>query len=656
MIQGWLCPWAHDVSNTMCARSTEAFGQGWVGRKAWRLGVLVGLLAAAGSGILLIAFWPGHSGVGRSRGNGTALDLKDWDASAARARETLRTHPNDVEALRLLARASVRLGRLDPAIAIYTQRMSEKALEVEDYVLLGWALEQRGKTAAAAVVWDKVLGFTSIPPDLVDEFARLQLWYQRLDAAAAAAKRLSTQPGWESRGRMILGLALVGKDDITGAAEVFRAALHDDPSAVETAPEPLALRKLIARTFLVENRPTEALPELEAVLAHGADAEASWLLSRAQLRLGNKEQARLALAAAGSYRASNPLEPEPGPYVGAAQCERCHRAVFDRSRGSRHTRSYYRGDELLQLPRPREPWIDPDDPGVTHTIRESGGKLREETRIGDKVVMSVIEYAFGTSDRSVTMVSRDPQGTFHTVRMSYYRSAEGEGWDRSLLDTLHPDRSRKYEGETLEVRDGVVRCLYCHATNPRPRLSARSPESADQGIGCERCHGPGGDHIAAVEAGLPDLAIVNAAAVSPAVATAKQCNECHILGKNFEHADPQDPGWLRSAGVGWTWSRCNIESEGAFGCVTCHDPHASARSISTEQYEAKCLGCHAGSSNAAASKSGRAQGGSAAKKNTVCPVSPARGCLECHMPRVRVKELHADLTDHYIRIRRPGGG
>ncbi len=625
------------------------------GRRARRVGIWAALLIVAGSAIGLVAAWPRLSG-DRWAASSSAYDRQDWEAAARQARETLRARPNDVEALRLLARSSVRLGRDDSAIAIYSQRLNEKMLQAEDFVLLGWALQRRERTAEAARAWDKVLAFDAVPPQTIDEFARLQMWYQRLDAAAAAARRLAEQPGWRARGRVILGLVLIGGDDAPGAAEVFRLALRDDPRAPDTAPEPLPVRKLIARTFLLADRPAEALPQLEWVLARGADAEASWLLSRVYLRMGEKLKAKKALAQAGSYRADHPMEPEPGPYVGAARCEKCHQAIVERSRGSRHTQSFYRGEELLGLPRPKQPWVAPDDPGVAHTIQKRGGALWEETRVNDTVFASLIEYAFGTSDRAVTMVSRDDRGQYHTVRMSYYHSADGEGWDQSLLDTLHPDRPDKFRGETLEARDGVVRCLFCHTTNPNPSRERTGPESADHGIGCERCHGPGGDHIAAVEAGFTDLAIVNPAAVTPAVATARQCNECHILGKNFRRDDPEDPGWLRSAGVGWTWSRCNTESDGAFGCVTCHEPHSSARATSTAQYEAKCLGCHSAQRIAPPGEAAAGIRRVAGPSPTVCPVDSSHGCLECHMPRVRVKELHADLTDHYIRVRRRRGG
>ena len=121
---------------------------------------------------------------------------------------------------------------------------------------------------------------------------------------------------------------------------------------------------------------------MQSILTGGPDPEAAWLLSRAFLQEGDEARAREALAQAGSYRADNPMEAEPSPYVGEARCEPCHAAIFRDSLASRHTQSYYRGAQLDELPRPERPLPDPDDPEVTHTILERDGALREQTRVG----------------------------------------------------------------------------------------------------------------------------------------------------------------------------------------------------------------------------------------------------------------------------------
>ena len=67
---------------------------------------------------------------------------------------------------------------------------------------------------------------------------------------------------------------------------------------------------------------------------------------------------------------------------GEARCEKCHAAIFRDSLASRHTQTYFRGDQLDAIPLPDGPLPDPDDPQVTHTFQRRDGVLHEETRVG----------------------------------------------------------------------------------------------------------------------------------------------------------------------------------------------------------------------------------------------------------------------------------
>ena len=625
------------------------------------VGIGAAVLAAALGVAGVVAAWPRHT-ADRMAQAGRAYDRGEWAVAVRMARQALKARPDDPLALRLLARSSAQLGQDDLALAIYSRRLGEKTMEAEDHALMGLALQRRGQTDPAFRAWDQALEGGPISPWSLDEMARHYLHARRQEEAAGVAERLSRLPGWEAQGSMMLGTTRAALNDVAGAAESFRRALSVDAQEIDRSAEPIPLRKLIARTFLRAASPAEAQAPLQAILAQGPDPEAAWLLSRAFLQEGDTARARQAMAQAGSYRAENPLEPEPAPYVGEARCQACHPKVFRDSLASRHTRSFYRGAQLLDLPRPDRPLPDPDNPGVTHTIIERDGVLREQTRVGREVYEAVIEYAFGTSDRYVTMVGRAAQGGYHIARLSYYDTGEGRGWDRSALDKTHPSSGQgaAFQGEAIGVRDGVAKCLYCHATNPRSGPQPIGPETADRAIGCERCHGPGGHHVAAIAAGFPDLAISNPAHASAQDVTTRQCNDCHILGRDFRPDDLDDPGWVRSQGVGWTFSRCNTESGGAFGCVTCHDPHQNARATTTAQYEAKCLACHSSTGPAPSA------GGDDPKHETrapiriatapaarACPVDASQGCIRCHMPPVRIDSLHLDLADHYIRIHRP---
>src|SRR5262249_50739539 len=154
---------------------------------------------------------------------------------------------------------------------------------------------------------------------------------------------------------------------------------------------------------------------------------------------------------------------------------------------------------------------------------------------------------------------------YHIVRFSYYHSTAGKGWDRTILDVDDPTHDTDHQGRPISVCGSVIKCLYCHVTSPRAGRERTGPETADRAIGCERFPAPGAHHLAAVAAGLADPAIVSPASASPQTVTRKQCNDCHILDRNYQRDDRENPYWIRSQDVGWIWSRCNTESGGAFG-------------------------------------------------------------------------------------------
>ena len=113
---------------------------------------------------------------------------------------------------------------------------------------------------------------------------------------------------------------------------------------------------------------------------------------------------------------------------------------------------------------------------------------------------------------------------------------------------------------------------HCHSTNFRAVFyPSGRPEAADHGIGCERCHGPGGHHLQAVRTGFPDLAI-GRPRLAPADRVVALCGECH---ESPEPHLPSDPSLIRFQAPSLVLSRCYTESR-SLSCVTCHDPHQNA--------------------------------------------------------------------------------
>ncbi len=234
--------------------------------------------------------------------------------------------------------------------------------------------------------------------------------------------------------------------------------------------------------------------------------------------------------------------PEPSPYVGSAACVPCHREESRSYDGTRHTRTFYHGAGLLDLPLPDRPVADPDDPKVIHTVERKGDAHRGvERRSTTRSRGWSSSMPSARPQHYLTMIARDedeertaPCGSRIITRPS------GSGWGPTAGDVGHSELAEDRRGQRIDVRDGVVRCLYCHVTRSRdfrdpPPAGGPGPAAADRGIGCERCHGPGGNHLrrspgtSRTRKASSDFAIVNVAG-TPAATANGQCAECHTVG------------------------------------------------------------------------------------------------------------------------------
>ena len=117
-----------------------------------------------------------------------------------------------------------------------------------------------------------------------------------------------------------------------------------------------------------------------------------------------------------------------------------------------------------------------------------------------------MDYAFGSGDRGKTLVGREASGPAFELRLSVYHEGKQSVWDVTSGQPEHPAVALGFLGMPL-TDDAARACLGCHVTNPESLLGTPGPEAADPAIGCEKCHGPGGNHLLAAAARFPDLAI-----------------------------------------------------------------------------------------------------------------------------------------------------
>jgi len=271
-----------------------------------------------------------------------------------------------------------------------------------------------------------------------------------------------------------------------------------------------------------------------------------------------------------------------------------------------------------------------------------------ETNIEEKQ----IDFVLGSGNHAKTYLHLTPRGTLQQLPLGWYAENGGTfamnpGYDR-------PD----YPGSTRAIS---YECMSCH--NAYPKIpSANREEGAEarylgplpEGIDCQRCHGPGDQHIAT----SGKAPILNPAALSPERAL-EVCMQCHletssrllphsvrkhgrapfsyVAGQplaDFQLTFDRPAGMNQSVEVAggayrFRQSQCFLKSNGKLLCTTCHNPHDIPRGeAAAAAYNKVCAGCHASSHRS------------------------AENCVTCHMPKTRTDDaVHIVITDH--RIRRP---
>ena len=176
--------------------------------------------------------------------------------------------------------------------------------------------------------------------------------------------------------------------------------------------------------------------------------------------------------------------------------------------------------------------------------------------------------------------------------------------------------------------DGATQCIGCHVTG----YAAATKTGAQNGVGCEACHGPGSEHITG-----PDrkATIINPKNLDPAK-QAMVCGQCHSVGKDpsgayahpvtFRPGDDLTKAFVdakpTAGGRNQQYSEFIQSKHAQLGltCISCHDPHGmtTERSQLKKPVVEQCLGCHAGKVKDMATHAPKAAAGAT--------------CATCHMP------------------------
>jgi predicted CXXCH cytochrome family protein len=381
------------------------------------------------------------------------------------------------------------------------------------------------------------------------------------------------------------------------------------------------------------------------------------------------------------------LQAAPGnEYVDAKICAGCHRQIAADYSLTGMGRSFYRPAPANTLEDYAQHNTFEHSLSDTHysMIARDGAYYQRRWQLGferkeTNVEELKIDYVLGSGEHARSYLHRMASGALVELPLGWY-SEKGGYWGMSPgFDSRHPQTRRFVSYE----------CVFCHNAIPKIPGANQAPGSdplfngdLPEGIDCQRCHGPGGNHIRIVRTAGAKAVDIRASIVNPGRLTPDRqmdvCMQCHleptssalpslirrfnrgpfsfVPGEpltNFLLAFDHAPGTghedkfeiVGSSAYRLRQSQCFLKSNRANGtkpltCLTCHDPHRMPRGEAAAQhYNDVCRECHAAALSAKVAAGAHPAAG---------------GCITCHMAKRRTDDVvHAVMTDHLIQRRPP---
>lgn len=332
-------------------------------------------------------------------------------------------------------------------------------------------------------------------------------------------------------------------------------------------------------------------------------------------------------------------------YTGPQACRECHAEKFADQATTAMRRTAFHADASSALH--AHPRLAFEVGPYRYLIETDANHSLYSVTNGKQTLSSPLLWAFGTPRVGQSYLFKRAGGHFYEARVTYFETIKGLGFtpSRDLLSPKGVDEAMDRLVPTAEVNH----CFSCHTT-ASVIGDQFDEEHLIPGVTCESCHGPGAKHVSdmksLVKGDLKAAAqndIFDSAHLAPNDAV-DFCGACHATLWDVKLTGAHGPSTTRSAPYRLVTSKCWGKSGDArLVCTACHDPHVPLQTDDAS-YDHACLRCHNTTLGAALTDE---------HPGKACPVAKAN-CSSCHMPKVYVKEMHDNFTDHRIRIVRAG--
>jgi cytochrome c554/c'-like protein len=329
--------------------------------------------------------------------------------------------------------------------------------------------------------------------------------------------------------------------------------------------------------------------------------------------------------------------PSLSEYVGPGACTKCHAEIAASQQKTPMFNAARRPSDLTHLQQHKQ--LSFSDETYDYILSTGSNETKISVKDKTSAVSATVGWVFGADAQTYVLKQND---VFLESRLSYYPGLAGlditPGHKASAPSSIAQALGDPIDKETIR------RCFGCHST--ASTVSGNfDPEHAMLGVTCEACHGPGLQHVAAMQTNPDQSAagtMLNPERLSP-VDSADFCGACHRTPVDVALFMPRHMGIssIRLQPYRLERSLCwGAGGDPRLTCMACHDPHRPLVRDSTA-YDAKCLKCHAGPESP-----------SSANLQPACKVG-TRDCVSCHMPKLEIPNVHATFTDHFIRVVRP---